>query len=114
MLCDTSCCALASAEPVRGYVFAAFNWALFKPHTTTGSGGLDFFNAGSGSIEEMRRWLPADEVLFGLLRLGFASGRFRRTKFIFVHWSGCVRVVAVCGRVHAMALYSFAGRPLVH
>ena len=32
------------------------------------------------------------QVTFGLLRLGFGTGRFRRTKYIFVHWSGYVVV----------------------
>lgn len=38
----------------------------------------------------MRKWLKDDQVLFGLLRMGFGSGTFRRTKWLFLHWSGYV------------------------
>lgn len=76
----------------------AFNWCLFKGLK---GGELDFLNAGSMSLHEMQDWLKPDEVSFGLLRLGFGTGRFRRTKFIFIHWSG-ERVGAVSrGRANA-------------
>jgi len=39
-------------------------------------------------VEQMREWLAEDEVLFGLVRMGFGSGRFRRTYWLFVHWIG--------------------------
>jgi hypothetical protein len=60
-----------------------FNWALFKPSST-----LDLHNAGSMSVNEMSKWLAADQVLFGLLRMGFGVGKFRRVKWICLHWSG--------------------------
>uniref|UniRef100_A0A7S1C4B3 ADF-H domain-containing protein n=1 Tax=Bicosoecida sp. CB-2014 TaxID=1486930 RepID=A0A7S1C4B3_9STRA len=61
-----------------------FNWALFLPDETK----LAFANAGSMSVNEMRDWLKDDKVYFGILRMGFGSGDFRRTKWIFFHWSG--------------------------
>lgn len=60
-----------------------FNWALFKPSAT-----LELHNAGSMSVNEMTKWLAADQVLFGLLRMGFGVGKFRRVKWICLHWSG--------------------------
>jgi hypothetical protein len=40
---------------------AAFNWCLFKGKK---GADLDFINAGSLSLNEMRDWLKPDEVLF--------------------------------------------------
>ena len=34
------------------------------------------------------QWLKDDTVLYGLVRMGFGSGKFRREKWIFVHWTG--------------------------
>jgi Cofilin/tropomyosin-type actin-binding protein len=62
-----------------------FNWALFRAGTAK---ALDFFNAGSMSVMEMQKWLKDDEVLVGLLRMGFGTGKLRRVKWICVHWSG--------------------------
>lgn len=62
----------------------AFNWALFKPDPTT----LDLWDAGSLSVAEMHTVLPEDEVLCGLIRMGFGTGQFRRTKWIGIWWSG--------------------------
>jgi len=58
--------------------------------------GLPLANGGSGSVEEMREFLSQnqDQVLSGLLRLGFGTGRLRRTKHALVHWVG-ERVAAV-------------------
>lgn len=36
----------------------------------------------------MVKWLQEDQFYYGLLRLGFGTGRFRRTKWVFVVWSG--------------------------
>lgn len=62
-----------------------FNWALFKPSK---KGSLDFFNAGSVSLPEMSNWLKDDEVVVGLVRMGFGTGKLRRVKWVCVHWSG--------------------------
>lgn len=61
-----------------------FNWLLIEPDAATPT----IFNAGSGSIPEMRTFLPEDKVLFGLVRAGFGSGAFKRVKWVFVHWTG--------------------------
>jgi hypothetical protein len=60
-----------------------FNWALFRAAKT-----LELHNAGSMSVNEMSKWLSDDQVLFGLLRMGFGAGKFRRVKWICLHWSG--------------------------
>lgn len=36
----------------------------------------------------MKKHLAEDQVYFGLLRMGFGAGRFRRTKWIYLVWSG--------------------------
>ena len=36
----------------------------------------------------MRKYLHPELVLYGLVRMSFGSGRFRRTKWVFIHWSG--------------------------
>lgn len=60
-----------------------FNWALFKA-----SDSLELHNAGSMSVNEMTKWMADDQVLFGLLRMGFGAGKFRRIKWICLHWAG--------------------------
>jgi len=70
----------------------SYNWALLEPTQ------LALFRAGYGGLEEMRAWLPADRVLFGLLRLSFGGGEGEGggatrthadiTKHVFVHWVG--------------------------
>jgi len=61
-----------------------FNWILVNadPHKT------ELHNAGAGSVMQMKESLDENEVLYGLLRMGFGKGTFRRTKWIFIHWSG--------------------------
>lgn len=59
----------------------AFNWCLFTPD-------FAFVDAGSLSAPEMAKRLAPDAFFFGLLRLGFGTGRFRRTKWVFFVWSG--------------------------
>lgn len=59
----------------------AFNWFLCDSE-------FSFINAGSLSVPEMQKWLKPDQVCFGLLRMGFGSGRFRRTKWVYIVWSG--------------------------
>lgn len=49
---------------------------------------LRLFNGGSLSIGELQRVLPEDQVLYGLIRMGFGAGQFRRTKWVFLHWVG--------------------------
>lgn len=59
----------------------AFNWFLCDPD-------FNFVDAGSLSVPELKKNLADDQVLFGLLRMGFGSGRFRRTKWVYLCWSG--------------------------
>eukprot|EP00929_Paragymnodinium_shiwhaense_P071720 TRINITY_DN36439_c0_g1_i2.p1 TRINITY_DN36439_c0_g1~~TRINITY_DN36439_c0_g1_i2.p1 ORF type:complete len:813 (-),score=199.62 TRINITY_DN36439_c0_g1_i2:218-2656(-) len=72
---------------------ATYNWVLLEPTQ------FDFHSAGYGGLEEMRRSLAEDMVLFGVLRLSFGECRplnatgqqgtaHRITKFVFVHWVG--------------------------
>ena len=56
-----------------------FNWSLFRP---TADSSFDLVNAGSLSVPELAKWLRDDEVLCGVLRLGFGMGRFRRVKWV--------------------------------
>lgn len=49
------------------------NWALFHPDPTK----LELWDAGSLSVAEMNQTLPDDEVLCGLLRMGFGAGQVR-------------------------------------
>eukprot|EP01012_Entosiphon_sulcatum_P027614 TRINITY_DN33291_c0_g1_i1.p1 TRINITY_DN33291_c0_g1~~TRINITY_DN33291_c0_g1_i1.p1 ORF type:complete len:364 (+),score=77.61 TRINITY_DN33291_c0_g1_i1:38-1093(+) len=60
-----------------------FNWALFHPGVP-----LKLVNAGSLSLPEMQEYIPEDNVLYGILRMGFGLGQFRRTKWVFIHWVG--------------------------
>lgn len=62
----------------------AFNWALFHPDPAK----LELWDAGSLSVAEMHTILPDDEVLCGLIRMGFGTGQFRRTKWIGIWYSG--------------------------
>jgi len=36
----------------------------------------------------MLNWLRDDVVLYGLFRMGFGTGDFRRSKLVFLRWSG--------------------------
>lgn len=36
----------------------------------------------------MLNWLREDVVLYGLFRMGFGTGEFRRSKLVFLRWSG--------------------------
>lgn len=74
--------AVKALEAVRKPL-GPFNWVLLKA-----TKGLELHNAGSMSVTEMNKWLADDVVLFGLLRMGFGTGKFRRIKWICLHWSG--------------------------
>lgn len=60
------------------------NWAVFQPDPKK----LTFIEGGSGGVFEMFEHLPDDKVVFGLLRMAFGTGRFRRTKHIFFQFIG--------------------------
>lgn len=61
-----------------------FNWALFTPDPAN----LELWDAGSLSVAEMQTLLPDDQVLCGLVRMGFGTGKFRRTKWVSIWWVG--------------------------
>jgi len=61
-----------------------FNWALFVPDPAN----LELWDAGSLSVAEMQTLLPEDQVLCGLVRMGFGTGKFRRTKWVSIWWVG--------------------------
>lgn len=63
-----------------------FNWALFRP--TEAKEDLSLINAGSLSVNECKRFLKPDVACFGLLRIAFGTGRFRRTKYVFFSFAG--------------------------
>eukprot|EP00041_Stephanoeca_diplocostata_P035984 m.1292102 g.1292102 ORF g.1292102 m.1292102 type:complete len:583 (-) comp24786_c0_seq35:3142-4890(-) len=62
----------------------AFNWALFLPDASD----LTLWDAGSLGVGEMNSLLPDDQVLCGLLRMGFGAGKFRRTKMVSIWYVG--------------------------
>jgi hypothetical protein len=66
-----------------------FNWVLLHP-LKKGETTPVVHNAGGGSVRQMMAWLndTDDKVLYGLIRMGFGSGGFRRTKWIFLMWTG--------------------------
>jgi len=61
-----------------------FNWMLLSPNARH----PEMINAGAGSVTQMRGELQDNQVAYGLLRMGFGTGQFRRSKWIFIHWSG--------------------------
>lgn len=61
-----------------------FNWMLLKPDARM----PEVVNAGSGSVTQMRDELEDNQVYYGLVRMGFGTGQFRRSKWIYIHWSG--------------------------
>jgi len=101
----------ASPAPVREDVGAAqalravgaevgpFNWVLLEPTK------LELHACGAGGLEEMKKHLAEDKVLFGVLRLSFGGGAKRAAltpstltptgasggrlaKHVMVHWMG--------------------------
>ena len=63
---------------------APLNWVM----VTADPSFPEVVNAGSGSVPEMVRFLDDSQVFFGVLRMAFGRGPFRRCKWVFVHWSG--------------------------
>jgi len=60
------------------------NWVLLEPTK------LHLHNAGFGGLDEMKEWLPADRVMFGVLRFLFPRehGAPPIVKYLFIHWIG--------------------------
>jgi len=61
-----------------------FNWLLMKPNR----GVMELIDAGSLSLAELTQHLDPKEVSYGMLRMGFGSGLFRRTKWVGIWWNG--------------------------
>jgi len=60
------------------------NWALFRPHKRL----LKPMAFGMGDLSRLRQCLRDDMVQYALIRMSFGSGAFRRSHWIFLHWSG--------------------------
>lgn len=60
------------------------NWALFAPHKRL----LKPMAFGMGDLSTLRKCLRDDMVQYALIRMSFGSGSFRRSHWIFLHWSG--------------------------
>eukprot|EP01060_Flectonema_neradi_P029738 TRINITY_DN4174_c0_g1_i3.p1 TRINITY_DN4174_c0_g1~~TRINITY_DN4174_c0_g1_i3.p1 ORF type:complete len:607 (+),score=165.11 TRINITY_DN4174_c0_g1_i3:109-1821(+) len=76
-----------SAEDVMKEIrkpLGAMNWALFEADPSA----LKLIDAGSDSIPEMQSNLDDSKVMFGIIRLGFGMGSFRRTKWVCVTFVG--------------------------
>eukprot|EP01084_Bolivina_argentea_P073734 133791_1 len=59
------------------------NWAVFKPSDTQ----IIPMAFGHGDLNDLRDALKGDQVQYGIMRLTFGEGRFRRSHWVFVCWS---------------------------
>lgn len=59
------------------------NWAVFKP---SGSEIIPMA-FGHGDLNDLRAALKNDQMQYGIMRLTFGEGRFRRSHWVFVCWS---------------------------
>jgi len=59
------------------------NWGLFYPSTKE----IKLLKWGLGDLFSLRNELLADQVLYGLMRLSFGEGRFRRSHWVFFLWT---------------------------
>jgi len=66
------------------HISGPLNWILLH----AAADPFKVFNAGLGSAVEMHAKLDPQYVLYGLLRMGFGAGKFKRTKWVFVHFIG--------------------------
>eukprot|EP01052_Picozoa_sp_SAG31_P086112 SAG31_NODE_46710_length_253_cov_0.675325_1_plen_60_part_10 len=56
-------------------------------------------NAGTGSLREMLQWLSTHRVLYGLVRMSFGTGIFRRSKWVYLQWAGVGMSAMARGRL---------------
>tara|TARA_B110001452_G_scaffold198054_1_gene167974 strand:+ start:1413 stop:2810 length:1398 start_codon:yes stop_codon:yes gene_type:complete len=70
------------------------NWALIDS-------GQKLVEAGGGGVQEMREFLDDKEVSFGIIRMGFGSGTFKRNFWLFIHWAGDKAHPTVRGKANA-------------
>eukprot|EP01084_Bolivina_argentea_P050093 92105_1 len=59
------------------------NWGLFKPSRKQ----LIPVKWGHGALNELRSELKDDEVQYGLMRLSFGSGKFKRSTWVYFLWT---------------------------
>eukprot|EP00484_Ammonia_sp_Unknown_P017155 CAMPEP_0197028038 /NCGR_PEP_ID=MMETSP1384-20130603/7842_1 /TAXON_ID=29189 /ORGANISM="Ammonia sp." /LENGTH=616 /DNA_ID=CAMNT_0042456979 /DNA_START=66 /DNA_END=1916 /DNA_ORIENTATION=- len=59
------------------------NWAVFKPSASE----VIPMAFGHGDLNDLRAALKPDQVQYGIMRLTFGEGRFRRSHWVFVCWS---------------------------
>jgi len=86
-----------SVEKVLEYVQkrdGPLNWALIDSRQK-------IIEAGGGGVHEMREFLDDKEVSFGILRMGFGSGQFKRNFWLFIHWAGDKAHPTVRGKANA-------------
>ena len=62
------------------------NWAIFEHDAKEPLPRL--VEGGSNGIFELVEHLPEEKVLFGIFRVAFGTGRFRRTKHVMFQWTG--------------------------
>eukprot|EP01043_Picozoa_sp_COSAG02_P082508 COSAG02_NODE_20713_length_818_cov_0.973574_2_plen_103_part_01 len=77
---------------------SSFNWLLAEPNAEEPK----IFSAGGGSLPELNDALDDTKVLYGYVRMAFGTGQFRRTKWVFLRWSG--EATPVFQRAHGLEL----------
>ena len=63
---------------------SSFNWMLVRADPSK----LSVYDAGGGGLASLQAALNEKSFLYGYMRLGFGSGPLRRTKWVFLRWSG--------------------------
>ena len=61
------------------------NWVLYNYDQKVGP---TLVNGGGGGVPELNELLEEGSIQYGLIRMSFGTGRFRRTKYIFFQWAG--------------------------
>ena len=60
-----------------------YNWGLFKPSQKE----VKPIKWGHGNLSAIREELKDDEVMYGLMRLSFGSGKFKRSHWVYFLWT---------------------------
>merc|ERR1719319_672508 len=63
---------------------SSINWAVFKPHKKL----LKPMAFGLGDLSGLRKSFSDKKVQYALVRMAFGAGTFRRSHWIFIHWTG--------------------------
>ena len=80
-----------------------FNWSIYEPSEP--GKPLVLQNGGSLSVLEMKRYLTDTLVGYGLLRIGFGTGKFRRIKYIFFSYCGSKAPISSRGKMAGSKAY---------